>query len=84
MDWTIVKQQMERIETGDYVTIRDLSLLTGFSEVSIRTHISRPEFEKYRIIGSSRPLKYKNSKELIAGLAKYIKQRKNMRAWSYV
>ena len=82
IDTDHIRKTMEIIKEKDYLTIRDLSLLTGFSEVSIRTHISRPEFEQYRIQGCMKPLRYKKSQELVNSLAKYIKTR--ARAWSYV
>lgn len=77
-----IQKTMDIINEKDYLTIRDLSLLTGFSEVSIRTHISRPEFERYRIQGCMKPLRYEKSQELINKLNKYIKTK--TRAWGYV
>lgn len=56
-------------------TIQTLSALYGVSDVVMRTTLGRPEFERYRIIGSARPYKYRNDPKFLQQLHQYLKWR---------
>lgn len=82
VDFESIDKIKTDINNRDYLTVKDLALLIGVSDVTVRTHIGRPEFERYRLLGSMRPLRFKKSQKLIQDFRNYLSTRE--RANGYV